>query len=461
MAQAVSYAINSRIRERLARRRQGRTDAGFALPTVMLGVIASLGLGSAMVSASLSATAGTTRDTNSKSAFAVAEAGVSQALFRYNRFDTSNPSEPSQPLCLNEAAGGQVVLEPVQTSPPALLGWCRPVTGSTSGGTYSYSVRPTAIGLTVVSTGTFEGLSRRIQVEAKYEAVPGNGGVTPFEDKQVFAKDGITINQGGRITADVGTYGTLTVGNGGQLKCDDAQAGATVFHNSKSSTCQPATPDFELPTVDSTVAESTNQNALLTGSGCHSWSETSKKLTISNSCSLTLGTAGTTTDFYICKLTLNNSAQLRIAAGATVNIWFAPPEECAMDTVPYVGAPGSKILTPGTSPPTTLAFIVSDSPTTTSMVLGAGGHNWPACTDNFIIYAPTTNLTLSTGPHVCGAAAAKSISIAPGSSMTKSSLSGVWELPGSTGGLSPHYVSSKFLECTTKATAGATPDFGC
>ncbi len=67
-------------------------EAGFALPTVLLGLVAVFGLGAAMVSASLSGSTGVTRDTNTKSAFAVSEAGVSQALLRYNRFDTSDPA---------------------------------------------------------------------------------------------------------------------------------------------------------------------------------------------------------------------------------------------------------------------------------------------------------------------------------------------------------------------------------
>src|SRR5215208_3930463 len=126
-----------------------RAQAGFALPTVLLGLVAVFGLGTAMVTSSLSATSGVTRDTNSKSAFAVAEAGVSQALLRYNRFDTSTLP------CLNEDSGGQVVLEAPQSN-----GWCRPVTANTSGGAFSYSVSPGEDATTIVSTGYVDGVAR-------------------------------------------------------------------------------------------------------------------------------------------------------------------------------------------------------------------------------------------------------------------------------------------------------------
>lgn len=429
---------------------RSRADAGFALPTVLLGLVAVFGIGTAMVSSSLSATTGVTRDTNTKSAFAVSEAGVSQALLRYNRFDTSTYP------CINETSGGQVILEAAQSN-----GWCRPVTANTSGGSYSYSVKPGTAGMKIVSSGYFDGLTRRVKVEAKYEAQPGNGGVKPFEAMQVLGKDGITIANGGRITADVGTYGELTVNNGGRLNCDDAQAGSSSFASSTSSSCIPTAPTFDLPAVDSSVAKTINQNDLLAVSGCHSWSSTTKLLSIPNSCTLTLGLAGTTQDYYICELSLTHSAELVITQGATVNVWFAPPNECAGNTIPYVGASGSKIRTSGSSPLTTLAFLVSDSTTTTSMDLTAGGTgNWPSCDDNFIIYAPTTNVTVDTGAHVCGGITAKTLSVAIGGSVTKTSAAGVWELPGSTGAPLPHYVASQFLECTPTNTA-TTPDTGC
>lgn len=442
---------------RLSRIRQ---EAGFALPTVMLALVAVFGIGTAMVTSSISASSGVTRDTNTKSAFAVSEAGVSQALFRYNRFDTS-----AMP-CLSEGAGGQVVLDgsgPL-ADPPQPAGWCAPVTATTSGGSYSYSVKPATLAtpeMTIVSSGYFDGLARRVKVEADYQAQPGSGGVTVFDGVQVIGKDGITISNGGRITADVGTYGPLTVTNGGKLTCDDAEAGSYSFHNGNSSTCIPDDPDFELPAVDSSVAAVSNQNSLLAVSGCHSWSSTTKLLSIPNSCTLTLGAAGTTQDYYICKLSLTHSAELFITAGATVNVWFAPPSACGGNTVPYVGESGSKIRTSGGAPLTTLAFLVSDSPTTTSMNLTAGGTgNWPSCNDNFIIYAPTTTVTVNTGAHVCGGIAAKTISVGNGASVTKTGTSGIWELPGSTGAPLPHYVSSDFLECNPTNPA-TTPDTGC
>ena len=423
---------------------------------VILGTVAAFGLGTAMVLSSISASSGVTRDTNTKSAFGVAEAGVSNALFRYNRFDTSTLP------CLNEGAGGQVVLEAAQTE-GSNNGWCRPVTANAANGAYSYSVRPFVDGspsdgdeMIIVSTGYDDGVSRRIKVSAQYTTQPGNGGVTPFEDFQLLA-DSITIANGSTITADIGTQGGLIITNGGKLHCEKVQAGSTDFP--KDDPCPVGTPDFDLPPVDNTIVKATNDNGLLSTGGCQAWDATTKRLTLN--CAYTLGTAGVTQNYYLCKLTLNSSAELLIAPGAIVNVWFAPPEDCGGETVPYVGANGSKIRTDG-SPAATLAFLVSDSPTRTSMALTAGGNGvWPGCSDNFIIYAPTTDISMTTAAHLCAGIAANTLTTGPGSTITKTSMSTVWELPGSTGGPVPHYVTSEFLECAPASSSTAPPDAGC
>ena len=86
------------------------------------------------------------------------------------------------------------------------------------------------------------------------------------------------------------------------------------FHSGNSSTCIPTAPDFDLPAVDSSVAKVTNNNALLAAGGCHSWSATTKLLSIPNSCTLTLGASGVTHDFYVCELSLTHSSQLYVTA---------------------------------------------------------------------------------------------------------------------------------------------------
>ena len=106
--------------------RRASGERGFAVPTVMLAMIAAFGLGTATIVASIGAQEGTTRDENSKAALAVAEAGVENAMLRYNTIRTSATTTADD--CL-----------PVGSSGLAANGWCAgpPVSGTIDRGSYS------------------------------------------------------------------------------------------------------------------------------------------------------------------------------------------------------------------------------------------------------------------------------------------------------------------------------------
>ncbi len=436
-----------------------RAEAGFALPTVMLGMLAAFGLGTAMIVSSVSAGTGTTRDTNTKSAFGVAEAGISQALLRYNSY-TTTALKP----CIAEGDGGQAYLDesgPL-ADPPQPAGWCAPVTATTAGGTYRYDVKPAAVspgGLTIVSTGVFDGVTRRVKVGTTYVANPPPSGVTPFDQFQVLAKDSITLNSGPTVTANIGTNGALSLNSGSKINCEEAQYSSIFINGASTISCTGTTPDFTLPDVDTTPASTTNDNAQI-GSGCWTYSSSSKWLTVNSECSITLGQAGVTQNYYLCRLELNSASRLFIRNGATVNIWFGPPNLCGGIDQPFLNNSGSDIR-PVTLSGTraTLALLIHSSTTTTKVDFNSGGQ-WFDCNHSFIFYAPTTNLLINSGPHVCGAIAAKSLYMNSGASITKSAYAGTWELPGSVGASTPHYNATDFLECVVKNTS-TIPDSGC
>lgn len=119
-----------------------RGEAGFALPTTMffvLGVLAILSVGAV---AAVNTHRGTVRDSNTKSALAVAEAGAEAALLRYSRQTTSDNSR-----CLDPQDGKFIPSEPMSAGVELPLGsawdgWCMPVEGAVEHGTYRYWVRP-------------------------------------------------------------------------------------------------------------------------------------------------------------------------------------------------------------------------------------------------------------------------------------------------------------------------------
>ncbi len=441
----------------LGRRARLQADGGFALPTVMLGMLAAFGLATAMVVSSVSAGSGTTRDTNTKSAFSVAEAGASQALLRYNSF-TTTAAKP----CVTEGPGGQAYLDEsgALADPPQPTGWCAPVTATTSGGSYRYDIKPGAAGILIISTGVFDGITRRIKVGTTYVANPPPSGATPFDTFDVIAKDGITLNSGTRIAANVATNGTLDLNSGSRIYCDNAQYGSIVLNSGSSIGCAGTTPNIDVPDVDTTPYRTTNNNSLI-GTGCWNYSSVSKWLIVNSGCSITLGQSGVTHNYYFCRLELNSGSRLFIRNGATVNIWFGPPNLCGNIDEPLLNNSGSDISPVSISGATTrLTMLVHSYPPKPTKVLFNSGGLWFDCNHSFLFYAPTTDLTLNSGPHVCGSVAAKSLYMNSGSTISKSVFGANWELPGSSGAVTPHFNASDFLECVPVNTS-TTPDTGC
>src|SRR4051794_38503380 len=135
----------------------------------LLMLLAAFAVVSIGVVASIQAQQGTVRDQRTKSALTAAEAGVSQALLHYNA--VSQPPPVAEPCLLPN--GTTLGATTTQGSGPN-AGWCNAVTGSNGAGTYSYTVRPTAssdglqVGtVEIASTGTVNGVSRRVDVVAK------------------------------------------------------------------------------------------------------------------------------------------------------------------------------------------------------------------------------------------------------------------------------------------------------
>ncbi len=150
-----------------------RSERGFAVPTVLMIIVAGLGLGGATVVASIHAQSGSIRDQDSKDALAAADAGVQVALYRQNKIATTSV----QP-CVVLGGGGDL-----QPGSAAADGWCPAWTGTVGSRSYTYRVKPwTIVGttqtgikrqLSVVSVGSADNVNRRVDVVAS--AKDGSG----------------------------------------------------------------------------------------------------------------------------------------------------------------------------------------------------------------------------------------------------------------------------------------------
>lgn len=449
------------------------SENGFAVPTVMLMTVAALGMAGVAVMTSVQGQSGTVRDQGTKSALAVAESGVSQALLHYNR---------GVPPCT-----------------PAVEGeWCGPVTGmSVNGGAVSYWARLASgvqcdVGnevecVEVVSQGTVNGVTRRVQVMASTLSTEESGGPGPFASAGVLSLNDMTLDSNSKIHTGTATNGNLTlksnakqcgqasVGIGKQMKLESNSAyySDALCKTSYSTVLQQ---ELTLPPVNQDDAATNNDNGRLftqdtvsgnkadaCWNGVRADGQTTKtcgvrELRVDSNSSVTLG--GSVYSF--CRLSLNSNSALYIAAGANVTIYFDSPEACGQSSgVTQLDLQSNSRITSATGDPISVAmlFVGSETRQTKIQLNSNTSVNGP-CEQNFVIYAPRSDVDLDSNSRFCGAVAGKSIHMDSNSEIWSASGSESFELPGvELPETVAHYEPYRFIECS--AVVASPPNAGC
>lgn len=135
-----------------------------ALPVALFAMISSMALAGAAVVATTDVQIGAHRDDSSKDAIAAADAGANVARVRQTRYGfVLNNWNP----CLVLGGDGQLTKGPAEIVDGQR--WCPPVAGTVGGSSFVYQVSPVGedcgqYELCVVSTGTADEVSRRIEV---------------------------------------------------------------------------------------------------------------------------------------------------------------------------------------------------------------------------------------------------------------------------------------------------------
>lgn len=452
----------------VAGRRRAR-EQGFAVPTVLFMLLAATGVVGVAVTSAVQAQHGASHDSDTKSALTVAEAGVSQALLHYNRV----PTNVATPCVVS--GSGQVTLAATTN------GWCPASTGTIDGRTFSYQVQPTEGALEIVSTGTADGVTRRLDVGAQ-----SAGGQQLFSNATVLAQDWINLNSNAQVLTGIGTNGDITMSSSARV-CGSASVGlgrqmgtasnAAWYQDYTHPNCVsqvdpddvPQTP-LTLPPVNQGDAATNNDNNRFFGLDLISapltracWNGLrgdgsagscgSRELSLSSNSSLTL--SGSTYSF--CRLTMNSNTNLFITAGASVAIYFDSPEACGLapGTTQLSLSSNSRITsTAGEATNVALYFVGSDTQAT-SINLASNTQVAGDCEQNFVIYAPRTALTMNSNSTYCGALAAKTIQVDSEAKIYADAASSNFTLPAA----APHYVVDRFVECA--GTAATSPDGGC
>jgi type II secretory pathway pseudopilin PulG len=441
------------------------SESGFAVPTVMLMTVAALGMAGVAVSTSIQGQGGTVRDQGTKSALAVAESGIDQALLQFNRYGIAEPNP----------------CEPVGSGEPDAAGWCEPVTGiAVNGGTVTYHVKPDPDGgeLEVVAEGAFEEVTRRIHVSSS-----SSSGQDMFVDATVQSQDGISLNANSEIHAGSATNGDITlsskarqcgvasVGIGKELK------GSGYFSDIDCETSggEAIEDEISLPPVNQGDAPANNDNDRFFGEdpisgnkGDACWdgedgngkvdedcgSIGSRELLVDSNSSVTMG--GSVYSF--CKLTLKSNSSLYIAAGAEVTIYFDSPENCGYeDGETQLDLQSNSRITSADGEPVKVRMLfVGSSSTSTRINLNSNTSVDGPCEQNFVVYAPYTDIELDSNTKFCGGLAGKTVHLDSNAQVWTSSGIESFVLPNT----APHYVVHRFVDCTATTVTGL-PDAGC
>jgi hypothetical protein len=479
-------------------RRRGSDEQGFATATVLLMMLAAFAVVTVGVTASINAQRGTVRDESTKSALGVAEAGVAQALLNYN--GGFSPADTSP--CLTPVGNPANTVQPRVTQGD---GWCAPVSGTSGSGSFTYQVCPrwsestqtcltsgAATGsLNIVSNGAANGVGRRVDVIAK-----SAGGSQIFLDAGVKSQTDITLDSNAEIHSPSSAGGNIALSSSSTKLCGLATVGpsgsatGSGLYTSDSDCLPPALSlstvghqSVTLPPVNQGDAATVNDNCriraattgvascsggdfrdLISGSVNNvSWNPATRALDLSGQkTSLTL--TGKTYSF--CRLTMSQNSSLYVAAtNPKVTIFFDSPEHCGLPAYnPATGTlqkataqmylESNTRITAATGQALGLYFV--GSPTIrTGVLMSSNSDGNASCVQNFVIYAPLTEIELNSNSTYCGAIAGKSIHMDSNARFLTNNNARSIVLPGG----APHYVKSKFVDCA--AASSSSPIAGC
>jgi type II secretory pathway pseudopilin PulG len=475
-----------------------RDERGFALPTVLFMLLSVMAVVSVAVVASIQAQKGTVRDQRTKSALTTAESGATQALLNYN--GGFSPSEASP--CLMPVTNPPNSVQPRATQNSGSDSWCAPVTGSNGLGTFSYQVCPSTTAhpcagtgtIEIVSTGTFSGVTRRVDVIARSVS-----GQQIFLDAGVKSQTNIVLDANAQVHSTASAGGSITLGSTSTKLCGMATvgpsgtvSGAGQYYanpdctgplSQSTVTHQP----ISLPPVNQGDAPYNNDNCrisraipvtdsnctfnasdpkdLIAGTGV-SWNPSTRVLSLTGQkSSLTL--TGKTYSF--CKLRMEQNSTLYVAPNSTVSIFFDKPENCG--PLPAYNASSSstqkataqmwlesntRITANGDPTALNIAlYFVGSQTIPTGVLMSSNSDQDATCVQNFVLYGPLTQIEMNSNSTYCGAIAGQSIHLDQNAVFNTDDKSRHIVLPGS----APHYAMSRFVDCSS--TPISAPNTGC
>jgi hypothetical protein len=512
----------ARLRRRLTELAHG--ERGMALPVALFAMIAGMALASAAVVATVNVQKGSSRDSSTKSAIAVADAGANIARARIDRYAVVLATKP----CLKMGSGGTLEGAVAESD-----GWCPAVEGTVGGnGKYSYRVSPAGstcgeYRLCVVSTGTVAEVSRRVEVAYNESPVThtttsttngttstgttttgttGTSGSTGFEG--VIGLESIEVNGNADIRVGVGTNGNVTAVGNGDI-CGDIRHGIgkewkpsgnakqcpgyTVTEGNKTLPPVSSFMPSNIATVNSDyrLVQCTKTKPTKEPTGCEldtysvekgnasrtatkPWDPAARAITLEANSTLTVSGG----DYWVCSISLSGNSQLIMSSSSQVRFFFDTPEHCGQAAgtaqLSFTGntriASTNKAILPG------FYFLGSTSIPTSANLGGNAGTE-----EEFVVYGPNTTMNIVGNATYKGVIAGKKVVVtgngkvendsnykppAEVTPVTESSPSGsgtttTGTTSTTTSTVARYYSPQFYVECTGLPAKSAAPNASC
>jgi hypothetical protein len=460
-----------------------RSERGMALPTVLFAMVASMGLAGAAVVSSVDVQQGAKRDSGSKSAIAAADAGANIATMRLARYSKSLVSAQ----CIGESGG---VLVTTKAGTVGGQSWCPSVSGTVGRATYTYwvSAAGSACGgyaLCVVSVGTVDGVSRRIELTFNESSLEGGTGGTEEEEEEggsssvgfegLIGQDKFTVTGNADIRVGIGTNGEVS-GNKPKPSVKQCSGYKVTYGNVNLPPVSSFMPS-NIATVNADYRFTTCSNQGLPA-GCQTdgftgnWNKEpftpppSKFLSLGAQDALTVGGS----DYWLFKLNLQGGSELIMKAGSKVRFFFDTPQHCGMAAgATQFEMTGSSRVTSTGYQSTPGNFDMPGFYFSGSGRVYIGGNNG---TNEMVIYAPESEIELKGNATYKGLIAGKTL-LVTGSSTVKSDpgfqLPPELQPPPKTGEetsgepvrTSRLYTPQTYVECQGVPATGQAPNTSC
>jgi hypothetical protein len=442
-------------------------ERGIAVPVALAILFLVWGLATVSLRGALTAQTQTQRDKNVKRALQAANAGVDAQIYRFNLL------QPGSLQCVSLSAGTLTI------TALAADGWCAAQTEDL-GDNASYSarmsraiaIRPNGQALvqrSVVSTGYSNGVRRRVLTT-----------ITAATGEPIFpggyagvSLNSLDIGNNVNIAGGLGTNGSVLLKNFAHV-CGDTTPGPgkSLKIQNNAGVCpgysiSPAETPFNMQPVDQGNAATVNDNgrigdppSTVSSDPCTScssldWNPSTRVLSLRNNATLTLGGSV----YSLCRLDLDNTAQLKIAArpsGTAVRIYIDSPEHCGGGSgMGSVSVRNNASIVNMNADPTTLQLYVVGSTTIGTSVDLSNGLDF--ATDMVMaIYAPNSTVTLSNNVRLTGAIAARQLVLQNNASLTYHDR--IADI--TSGSLLRLYRTAEYRECSNDQVTSEV-DSGC